>query len=619
MEPSEASSTERRLKSTWKNQPAGLRYLIENECFITCALLPTDAFIDYCKKCGISTSRRELEQYEKLRLLYPIARVKYFKYRVKIEKLSDDRQRELGILQPGEEWAGETKERRSHFDFTRDRADQYLSDGLLWEPSSKRFQSWKKFRDSFGQPLLESFYSIFQCHTLYLLKQGTTHEIGLHWWHSYTGETVARRAKQIRRSAKETISRLKRRGVSAEEAPIICQTIANRYFPVTQSDQRTLSVPSSYHRTWDWFEFRENWSPQATLADLGITTARLRTLQERVSRDARAIDPIERWYEIVRFIALDQRQQLKDKALLAQTFYCMEEMLRLFYEDLTGEKLPAPDETYLWKRSRFYGEGVVENDLKYVESLANKYHLNPRPRLILFVEGDGEFEQFPRIARELFGCDFPSSRILIENLGGVSKFTVDGKYGALARFIDVFHQMQTLVFVVLDREGGVSKVKNALVKKRSQYNPKRYVTKDEYIHIWDRNIELDNFTLEEIAQAMTELSEQGGNRYLFQANEIAERKKGLTERKDVGTSDLLSELYREKCSYGLQKPRLLSILCGYILSSPEQQFDEEGKGIRPIVRVIQTILELESMNHQPENFEDWQINQESGYFGSICE
>jgi hypothetical protein len=86
----------------------------------------------------------------------------------------------------------------------------------------------------------------------------------------------------------------------------------------------------------------------------------------------------------------------------------------------------------------------------------DKYHLNPRPRLILLVEGTGEYEQFPLLARDLFGVDFPRSRILIENLEGVASFTGKkrlDRYGALAKFIDFYHSLQTFVFIVLDREG----------------------------------------------------------------------------------------------------------------------------------------------------------------------
>ncbi|MBR9683039.1 hypothetical protein GOV03_00690 [Candidatus Woesearchaeota archaeon] len=50
-----------------------LKYLIENECFITCQPLSTDRFVSYCKELGIHTSKEHLEQFEKLGIFYPIA------------------------------------------------------------------------------------------------------------------------------------------------------------------------------------------------------------------------------------------------------------------------------------------------------------------------------------------------------------------------------------------------------------------------------------------------------------------------------------------------------------------------------------------------------------------
>src|SRR6185503_12657856 len=133
---------------------------------------------------------------------------------------------------------------------------------------------------------------------------------------------------------------------------------------------------------------------------------------------------------------------------------------------------------------------AVENQLIYLELLTNKYHLNPKPRLILVVEGEGEFRQFPRLARELLGCDFPTTRIRIVQLGGVGGFTGRkryDKYGALEKFIDDYHFRQTFVFVVLDDEGGVSNIKRRLVSAQSKLYPKRRVTKEDYIHIWQKN------------------------------------------------------------------------------------------------------------------------------------
>jgi len=63
-----------------------LRYLISNDCFIVCQPLASDGFIEFCKKRNVAASREQLERYEKLGLFYPIARVKYFYFKTKVER-----------------------------------------------------------------------------------------------------------------------------------------------------------------------------------------------------------------------------------------------------------------------------------------------------------------------------------------------------------------------------------------------------------------------------------------------------------------------------------------------------------------------------------------------------
>jgi len=215
-----------------------------------------------------------------------------------------------------------------------------LAEEMLWQPDTRRFQPWNTFRDSAGNDLIESYYSLFQCHTLYLLNQWLTHSLGLHWWASYRDPTLLKKIKEISRYAKDEIARLKKHGVWAKQAPLICQVIANRYFPKTQSDRRTVTVSmaSPYHRSWDWFTYARTWDAHKIIADIGITPEQLKKLQERVSRDAQSADPIEQWYDLVEFVSLEKKKQLKDNAQLAQTFYAMEKMLRLFCEDLTPDR-----------------------------------------------------------------------------------------------------------------------------------------------------------------------------------------------------------------------------------------------------------------------------------------
>lgn len=161
------------------NEKINLEYIIKNESFITNHFLSTERFISYCKDCGIIVSKEQLEQFEKLGLFYPIARVQYPKIKIKVEYINEGREyRDLGILKEGEEWSGDTKEDYFYFSFGED-SNIWLKEGFLWDPSSRPFQKWETFFD--GNRKGENFYSIFQCYSLYYLIQSTKCQIGFEW------------------------------------------------------------------------------------------------------------------------------------------------------------------------------------------------------------------------------------------------------------------------------------------------------------------------------------------------------------------------------------------------------------------------------------------------------
>jgi len=680
-----------------------LKYIIENELVISCPFLSTDQFISYCKDRGIRTSRKQLERFEKLGIFYPTARVRYPKIKIKIEYIDNGKRcRNLGILKEGEEWSGDIKEKYSYFKFQKEYAMSWLDGGLLWEPASRSFQAWETFNDEHGYTETENFFSIFQCYTLYNLIRSTKIELRAEEWVSHSKDDIKVTSKVLD-WVEKVISLHQNNGIKGEAVVATCQVISNRYFPETQSDRRTIqvSVPSYLYTNWEWFEYCRYWNAKAVLNDLGMTIGELKHLHKQVVADAKFVDPLKHWYGLISFVSVDQKKKLKGKALFAQTLYSMEHMLRLFYEELTGNKLLSPDESPIWKKfswddvpgndsrklldylqthydidwaksaeisksddgkvicivkdenlaeikidekkekatlkisdgrihdlevkkennklniyDNFFGVGITQNELQYLEFLTNQYHLNPRPKLILVVEGNGEAEQFPRLAKELFGYSFPQVGIEVVNLQGVGNFTGKkgkDKYGALERFIDDYHHRQTVVFVVLDDEGRVSKIKEKLLKAHSKYDPKRMVTKEEYIQVWDnKNIEFDNFSHDEIARAMTKLSR---GRYTFKVDEIADCENCFS----AGESNPLGKLFNEKLKYDPSKLELLNILFGFIISCPENEFDADGKAKRHVVQVIEKVRELAAKNYPSDTQDTWRKYQESGYFGDPVE
>jgi hypothetical protein len=163
------------------------------------------------------------------------------------------------------------------------------------------------------------------------------------------------------------------------------------------------------------------------------------------------------------------------------------------------------------------------------------------------------------------------------------------------------HLSQTVVFVVLDNEGGVREVREKLAGKVSRYSPKRTVIRREFIHIWERSIELDNFTPEEIATALTMTAEE---RYRFTAAEVTEASAAFGKR-----GDPISELFAAKVQYGLPKPKFLCHLVDLL------PLDDPSTSKRPLLVLLHQLVEIAALNHKPTFVDTWFENQESGYLG----
>lgn len=596
-------------KQSWDKKMDTVNYLIENECFIQTPLLTAEEFVKVCCDCSLSISIEVLERLEKFRLFYPLIRIKKPHCKMKV-KYTESRAfvNELGELEDGEIWNGEVIDKFYTINFIKDELTELYSEGYLWDPREKPFEKWENYYVN-NEIAVISYYSLFQLFSLKKLLDKTNVTLDISFWTECSENQI-----QLDSDKLLMLTDFYKWPISDDSQryllPYLCQIISNRYYPITQTDQRLYKVkwPSPYIN-WDWQEFSQKWNSKEVSSLLNIDINLVKKWQDEIAATALIVDPLEKWYPLISFVCLDKKKKLKNHALLAQIFYSMEHMIRLFYKDITGEIIPSIEDKYFGRRgSRKYFD--TENKMKQMEYTINRYHLNSRPKLILVLEGKGEEEQIPRLASEILGYSFPSVGIEVINLEGVGNFTGQkgkDKYGALARFIDDHHHRGTFVYVILDREGGGDKVKDKLIKKQSAYYPKRTITKEEYFCIWEKNIEFDNFSGAEIAYALTELC---GQRYLFTAEDISIIKSDFSHK-----GDILSELYFEKTEYHLNKPELLKIMCDGIINNADNEFID-GMPQHPIINIIKNIIELANMNYLPVNDDIWRKNQSTGYWGT---
>ncbi|MDP3110668.1 MAG: hypothetical protein Q8M71_01015 [Thermodesulfovibrionales bacterium] len=579
--------------------------LIEEELFIQCPLVSSGDFIRFCKERDIDVSEDDLELYEKIGIFYPIARVEFPKYKEKIEYIENTNSyRALGILQEGEVWHGQIREDYGHFWWAQNIAREFCKEGLLWSPKDRTFTPWNIFYDKeLMHRKIESYYSIFQIYPLYMIKKMSSMNLSLTWWSTYDNETINNLVAQIKDVATQTAQMLKGRDNISDEIANVCQIISNRYFPKTQSDRRTINIsyPTHYH-DWSWGAYCRNWDAKKEIIRMGIDEKKIKKYQEIMSSRSRYCDPLENWYDLVQFISLEKKKRLKGKSLLAQTFYAMELMLRSFYKNLTGQDLSEKEGINNKWKERVYGEGVPDSNMTFLEYLTNEFHLNPRPKLILIVEGKSEYEQIPRLAKEI-GYSFDTLGIRIESVEGIGNFTS----GKIERFIDHYHNLQTIVYIILDNEGNAITFREKILRKKSRYpGANRYITNEQYIFIWDLCFEFDNFSDGEIANALSSLS-QG---HSFSQDEIAALRKDFGKQKGA----TISTLYEEKTAHSLDKPALAELLVDTVIGNLDKEVIG-GNWQRPLLKKVEEIIKLAAKNYQPHRYDTWKTNQESGYLG----
>lgn len=589
-----------------------IRTFVELDAFRVCPLLETNDFLKFCKSNGLDVTAERLEQFEKKGLFYPLLRVQFPIHREKLQPLADGRVQSCGTLKEGEMWEGRVRERYVWPNFSHHDLRRWMDGGLLYSPETRPFQPWDTFRDEKRRTKIGSFYSPFQVYTLKFQLAKTGILLNAASLADYSDDDFERLKERLKQQVAWGSDPKSRLDNPRFDQVILAQAIASRYYPQARGDLRTITIPGDWN--WDWDEYVRAWNAEAVATIFGISPANVRRYYEMLDAELFFADPLEDWDDLLTFVNLSARERLKGDARYGQALRTMRQIFGLFFKDLTGQALEprkgtlskryALNEDSQFGRPSEYRRSHTESEVDLLEFVVNRYGLNPRPALVLFVEGDGEKAAIPKLIERLYCMDLAVAGIEIRNLSGVAGFTglkKGERYGALEKVVEELHLNQTVAFVALDNEGRAAQIREKLATKESQYFPKRTVIRREFIHIWKQSIELDNFTPGEIADALTRTAE---GRYQFTAEEAAEASAAFGRQ-----GDPISGLFATKVQYGLPKP---AFLCHLIDLLP---LDDPSTSQRPLLVLLDQIVEIAALNHKPTFVDVWFENQESGYLG----
>jgi len=556
---------------------------------------------------GIGVNPQLLEKFEHEDLFRPLFHVSYPKLRFKAEEVGGG-VRVLEELKPREKWAGEIHYERTYPAFQYQSLGDWIRAGRI-SPSTNEFRKpWKRYLAR-GEECGSPFFSIFQLFTLDFRFRSSSLVDNLAWFLGRNPQDL-RAARRFLRSRCHAAKCLLE-GASIDKNPrfdtaYLCQVIASRYYFETQGDVRTIRVSECGGKQRTWSQYCRAWRARQVAERLGITPETVREHHTIALHAAEASDPLIDWYDLVRFVALERKEALKGAARFGQLLHSMEGMLRLFYNDLTRTMLTSPLGRFELRDSK----GNVENPNESKEALrlvANRYHVNPQPKLYLFVEGEGEQDALPGLIHRHWGVQMQLLGIEIRSLGGVQGFEggKSDRRSTLHRLIDELHHLQAVTFVLLDNEGhspsSLSRLRERLSETPSVLHPERTVTRQELLFVWRTCFELENYSDEEITEAMNDFAQ---GRAVFKAMEIAALRKLHGKR---GFS--LATFFRNKTGLSLRKREFLRSLVergSLSRSSPLE---------RPIVKVLKELVHLAALNHQPTLGRTSARNQRSGFLG----
>jgi len=437
-------------------------------------------------------------------------------------------------------------------------------------------------------------------------------------------------------------------------------SIQSVYAPYGKSSSKYIHITHNGFDSDMWPEKRQNFNPKEKLEELNITIEFIIRNYELFSYKCNYILGNGRshdWLLLWKDISWDKKDILEGDIRYGIEYLQVALILKRFIEDHLGRDIldidevikTLPKDVLEYDPSTIKGRDNlrgVRNDrlsddkksyygdkYKRLFYLSNEFHLDYQPRVIVFVEGKTEEETIPRFFKWYHG-DIPQDHgIDFINFKGVDKLLSTSKVAEdLMKLTDSIERQnkdkflssaqkeklgklindlrntnvilsnwttflsynlekwQIIPFFISDLEGGIMRFLDPKIKL-IDYNGNRYGLPEEWRFIWgmDNNntpffgnsFEFANFSDDEIAFAISEVS-----------GEKIEIETVKTKRHNGYSINKINDKVKANKSK-INNTMLDNLIKTYSMTKDKAIFE------RPIFKVIEKILRLESLNHLP--------------------
>lgn len=178
-------------------------------------------------------------------------------------------------------------------------------------------------------------------------------------------------------------------------------------------------------------------------------------------------------------------------------------MLASFIYDLSGEKLPDPDDIFdeekgRWK-ARIFGE-PFDYTTKRTQNQILNYFLWDRPyELVFVVEGQTE-EKVIELILEARGVDLEKDGFFVYNIEGVDNLMHLKPLFRVSQLIDI------TIYAMVDNDKDVDKKISKMKESANELGYSKYII----IHKWERDFESENFGIDNVIEKVNQILDENG-------------------------------------------------------------------------------------------------------------
>lgn len=235
----------------------------------------------------------------------------------------------------------------------------------------------------------------------------------------------------------------------------------------------------------------ENWklskfNPESILKSSSLSTEQVIDFYDSLCREARTFDPLANWYPLQRIIRRSELFRLKNNALCAQIYYELSQMVFHFIYDLTGKRMPEPDDILdarkgIWKE-KIYGKPFNYYTKQTQKRILDTFLIESQYQAGIIFEGKTEQIVIENILDAL-RIDKDKNGFFLYNAGGSDNIVQN-----LVGLYNLSNLEKIELFLILDNDEKAKNIQDRL---------KQFV-KSKNITVWNNDFEYDNFGVDRV-------------------------------------------------------------------------------------------------------------------------